>query len=88
MGAQLNIKDAETVELARDLAKQLGKTVTETIKEALEEKAQARDAEVQATIAAVRELAREFRDSMPPEMRGKTSKEWMDDIYDEDGLPR
>lgn len=88
MGAQLNIKDAETVELARMLAKQLHKSVTETIKEALEEKARARDAEIQATIAAVRELAHEFHDSMPPKMRGKTSKEWMDDIYDEDGLPR
>jgi len=36
----------------------------------------------------VREIAREFRDSIPADMRGKTSKEWMDDIYDEDGLPR
>ncbi len=88
MGAQLNIKDAETVELARDLARQLGKSVTETIKEALEEKAHKREAEIEENIAAVREIAREFRDSMPPEMRGKTSKEWMDDIYDEDGLPR
>ncbi|WP_337846745.1 type II toxin-antitoxin system VapB family antitoxin [Sphingomonas sp.] len=88
MGAQLNIKDAATVELARDLARQLGKSVTETIKEALEEKARKREAEIEEKIAAVREIAREFRDSMPPEMRGKTSKEWMDDIYDEDGLPR
>lgn len=88
MGAQLNIKDAETVALARDLAKQLGKSVTETIKEALEEKARKREAEIEEKIADVWEIAREFRDSMPPEMRGKTSKEWMDDIYDEDGLPR
>lgn len=88
MGAQLNIKDAATVELARDLARQLGKSVTETIKEALEEKARKCEAEIEEKIAAVREISRQFRADMPPEWHGKTSKEIMDEIYDEDGLPK
>ena len=88
MGTQLNIKDAETVELARSLAKQLHKSVTETIKEALVEKARARAAVREAFLARVREIAHEFKATIPEEMRGKTSKEWMDGIYDEDGLPK
>jgi antitoxin VapB len=88
MGAQLNIKDAATVELARDLARQLGKSVTETIKEALEEKARKREAEIEEAIQRVKEISREFRAAMPAEWRGKTSKEIMDEIYDEHGLPK
>ncbi len=88
MGAQLNIKDAETVQLARTLARQLHKSVTETIKEALEEKAKAQEAAVQETIARVNEIVAEFKANMPDEWVGKTSKEIMDSIYDEDGLPK
>ena len=87
MGAQLNIKDSETVELARTLAKQLGKSVTVTIREALEEKARAREAEVQARIASINALLEEIHSNLPPDVRGMTSKEIMDSIYDEDGLP-
>jgi antitoxin VapB len=88
MGVQLNIKDVETVELARDLASQLGKTVTETIKEALKEKAQKRATEREAKIAHLQAIAAEFRRDLPPEWQGKTSKEIMDEIYDEYGLPK
>ena len=92
MGVQLNIKDTETVELARNLAEALGKSVTSTIREALEEKAQrraeARAAEIAENLAAVREISASFRANMPAEWHGKTSKEIMDEIYDEDGLPK
>lgn len=86
MGAQLNIKDAETVELARSLAQKLGKSVTETIREALEEKARAREAEIEAKIARINAIVDDIRAKMPPEARRLTSKELMDAIYDEDGL--
>lgn len=88
MGVQLNIKDAETVRLARELADATGQPVTKAIKQALERELQRRDAEIQETIARVKEISREFVASIPADMRGKTSKEWMDDMYDEDGLPK
>ena len=87
MGAQLNIKDAETIELARSLAQQLGKSVTATIREALEEKARARDEEVAAKIATINELLADVHRNLPPEVRAMSLKEIMDSIYDEDGLP-
>lgn len=87
MGAQLNIKDAETIELARNLAARLGKSVTATIRDALEEKARTQEAEIQAKIDAVNAIVAEFQKDLPEEWRGKTSKEIMDEMYDEDGLP-
>lgn len=84
MGAQLNIKDAETVELARDLARQLGKTVTETIKEALEEKARTREAEIEARIARLKTIVEHIRTEMPDDVRNMSSRELMDSIYDDD----
>jgi len=87
MGAQLNIKDSETIELARGLAAELGKSVTATIREALEEKARAREADIQVRIAEINAIVDEIREKMPPEVRAMSSKELMDAIYDEDGLP-
>jgi antitoxin VapB len=87
MGVQLNIKDAETVRLARELAEATGQPITAAIRQALQHELDRREEEVQATIARVREISREFRANIPEDMRGKTSKEWMDSIYDEDGLP-
>lgn len=85
MGIQLNIKDAETVQLARNLADSTGQSVTAVIKTALKAQMAQREAEVEARIAAIRAAAAEFRKHMPPEWRGKTSKELMDRIYNEDG---
>ncbi|WP_158298790.1 type II toxin-antitoxin system VapB family antitoxin [Sphingomonas psychrotolerans] len=88
MGVQLNIKDAETVRLARQLADATGQPVTQVIRLALEREVQRREEEFAEVLAKVKEISREFIASMPPEMRGKSSKEWMDDMYDEDGLPK
>jgi antitoxin VapB len=88
MGAQLNIKDAETVRLARELADATGQPVTKAIRQALERELQRREEEIQETIARVKEISREFRANMPADWHGKTSKEIMDEIYDEDGLPK
>lgn len=88
MGVQLNIKDAETVRMARQLAEATGQPVTQAIKAALQKELQRRKEEAQGTVTRLREIAREFREDIPEEMRGKSSKEWMDGIYDEDGLPK
>lgn len=88
MGEQLNIKDAETIDLARDLARQLGKSITATIREALEDKAKARAEQRQAKIDAINAVVDAFQQKMPAEWRGKTSRQIMDDIYDENGLPK
>jgi len=87
MGVQLNIKDAETVRLARQLADATGQPITAAIRQALERELARREDEIQAKMARARAIIAEFREDMPEEMRGKTSKEWMDSIYDEDGLP-
>lgn len=88
MGVQLNIKDPETVRLARELADVTGQPVTQAIRQALESELRRREEEVEATVSRLREIAREFRQDIPEAWRGKTSKEWMDDLYDADGLPR
>jgi hypothetical protein len=87
MGVQLNIKDQGTVELARDLARSLGKSVTETVREALEEKRRRRDAEIAEKVRIGMEIAERASKHWRPETAGMTSKELMDSIYDEHGLP-
>ncbi|WP_213980596.1 type II toxin-antitoxin system VapB family antitoxin [Sphingomonas sp. dw_22] len=87
MGAQLNIKDADTIRLARELADATGQPVTKAIKAALEQELARREEEIQARIARVNAIVAEFQRNMPEEWRGKTSKEIMDEIY-EDGLPK
>ena len=88
MGVQLNIKDAETVRLARELADATGQPITQAIRQALERELQRQADERQAFLAKVKEIGREFRAAMPKDWHGKTSKEIMDEIYDEDGLPK
>jgi len=88
MGAQLNIKDAETIRLARELAEATGQPITQAIRAALERELQRREEETQDYLTKVKEISREFRAAMPADWHGKTSKEIMDEIYDEDGLPK
>jgi len=87
MGVQLNIKDEETVKLARALADKLGKSVTTTIKDALTAEMARLAHEREAKIEAIMQISADFRKNMPADWHGKTSKEIMDEIYDEDGLP-
>jgi hypothetical protein len=87
MGVQLNIKDARAAELARDLAKQLGKSVTEVVREALEEKTQRRAEEIESSLQRIAKLLDGIEDHWNPDTRHMTSKELMDSLYDEHGLP-
>jgi antitoxin VapB len=87
MGAQMNIKDARTVELARDLAKQLGKTMTDVVREALEEKKRRREEDIERAVRDVMGMVEALQEHWDPETKRMTSKEMMDAIYDENGLP-
>ncbi|UVO51782.1 type II toxin-antitoxin system VapB family antitoxin [Sphingomonas sp. SUN019] len=87
MGVQLNIKDPETVRLARELAGDTGRTVTETVRAALQRAHEDRADKIQAKIAKMNAAVDRLRKHLPPEWKGRTSKEIMDELYDEDGLP-
>lgn len=87
MGVQLNIKDAETVELARDLAAKLGKTVTETVKTALEEKRAKREADIEAGVREVMKIGKEAAALWPDRMKDMTSEQIVGELYDDRGLP-
>ncbi|WP_169833134.1 type II toxin-antitoxin system VapB family antitoxin [Sphingomonas panacis] len=87
MGEQFNIKDAEAVRLARGLAEARGTTVTAVIRAALEREAREQDAMVQEKVRRIKAAAAEVRKHLPEDWKGKTSKEIMDEIY-EDGLPK
>lgn len=88
MGVQLNIKDPETVRLARELAGKTGRSVTQTIRTALEQ-AMAEQADERAVRrVAIDAAARRVRELLPANVQGKSSRELMDAIYDDDGLPR
>lgn len=87
MGVQLNIKDPETIRLARALSTAKGETITATIRGALEREQALREADIDERRRRILASAAEFRRNMPPEWHGKTSREIMDEIYDEHGLP-
>lgn len=87
MGKQFNLKDARTIELAQALASGLGKSVTAVIREALEEKAQRRDREIEQKVQEVMKITDRLGELWNPETRHMSSKELMDAIYDENGLP-
>ncbi|MBA2918663.1 PSK operon transcription factor [Sphingomonas sp. MAH-20] len=87
MGVQLNIKDENVVRLARKLAKAEHKSVTQVLRDLLEREERAREEAAEAKTKAVLEIVERMRALMSPEDRAKSSKEWMDEIYDEDGLP-
>ena len=87
MGVQLNIKDPETVRLARELAGATKRSVTETIRSALEREKTRQDEEIAARNARIRAATAASRADLPAEHRNMTSKEMMDLIYNtDDGL--
>lgn len=88
MGVQLNIKDAETIRLARLLADASGRSVTETIREALRKEHDAREAALQERIDEVRNLVSGVRAGWKAEFDGvQLSTAHGDLLHDGDGLP-
>lgn len=89
MTVQLNIKDPETVRLARALAEATGQPVTKAIRQALERELREMEAERTARLARLREIVRESRTLWKPEFDGEElSITHTDHLYDEHGLPK
>lgn len=82
MGAQLNIKNAEAVELAAELAKSEGTSRTEIVLEALRAWKRKRDSE--STYAKALEICRDTAPRLPDT---QLSLAHGDLLYDENGLP-
>ncbi|MFA6112438.1 MAG: type II toxin-antitoxin system VapB family antitoxin [Sphingomonas sp.] len=87
MGVQLNIKDEETVRLARELAAEMGESVTQAVRIALQER-RARTVQPQrrATAEEILALVRGARAHLKPEFRDQElSLTHGDLLYNEDG---
>jgi antitoxin VapB len=95
---QLNIKDAETTRLARELAEMTGETQTEAVRKALRERLEREKAERASRDARTAdEKRREFErvwtkiKKIQEDVRRRGLAENMltdDDLYDENGLPK
>ena len=90
MGVQLNIKDPETVRLARKLAEKLGGSVTAAIRIAVEDKMASIDkSEARPTIEQTMALISGLRGHWKPEFDGQElSLTYKDLLYDDRGLPK
>ncbi len=89
MGVQLNIKDAETVQLARKLANERGESVTAVIRAALERDMRMLDDERGAKVREALALVEGLRGRWKPEFDGmELSTRHGELLYDEDGVPR
>ena len=85
MGAQLNIKDAETIRLARALAEARGQPVTKAIPHALERELQGLQIERAERLGRVHAIVRDTRSLWKPELLDADLDEL---LYDEHGLPK
>lgn len=89
MGVQLNIKDAETVRLARELAEKTGQSVTQVIKTAVARELSALHDEQESRLEQMRAIVQEARTHWKPEFDGEElSITYKDHLYDERGLPK
>ena len=99
MGApQLNIKDAETTRMVRELAELTGETQTEVVRKAVEErlrreKSEREERDAQRETEKRLEFERVWAEIQKIQERAKASGliENMltdDDLYDENGLPK
>jgi len=86
----LNIKRAETYDLAKTVAERTGMSLTDAVTEALRDKLAALDAARNRDIAErmekVREIAREFREAWGEPL--STREEIDAEMYDEFGAPK
>ena len=87
MGVQLNIKDEETVRLARELAADMGESVTQAVRIALQERrARTAPPQRQANVEEMMGVVRGLRDHWKPEFRDQElSLTHGDLLYNEDG---
>ena len=79
----LNIKNAETYRLIRELAETTGESMTTAVTIAVQERLERLRGDFDAE--EVRQLAREIREALPP---GALDVDHGALLYDDDGLPR
>ncbi len=82
MGVQLNIKDPETVRLARELAGQTRRTVTETVRAALEKMAEEREEAIARRKAAILAAVRSIPFDHPD--RGKGARAIVKEFHEQE----
>jgi antitoxin VapB len=86
----LHITDPQTDKLARKVARRAGESLTKAIRQSLAERLErlegrdkkAEDAKVRALLAIAARTSPELR------AEKKTGRELIEELYDEDGLPR
>jgi hypothetical protein len=86
----LHITDPKTDKLARRVAKRAGETITDAIRKSLAERLdrlETRDKTAKnAKVKALLEIAAKTSPALRAEK--KTGRELIEELYDEDGLPR
>lgn len=83
----LNIKDEEVDRLARQLSKRTGETITDAVRTALQERLGRLRAKAEPPLSErLLAIARRLKTVTP--LTDKSSKELLDELYDEHGLPR
>lgn len=83
----LSIRHPEADRLAREIARRTGKPITTVVTEALTRYASESDSErIAQRRAAIEELVAEIKKR--PVLDSRSSQEIMDDLYDENGLPK
>lgn len=85
----LNIKNAETYRLVKELAERTGESMTEAVtvavRERLERIAPTRsEEEIEAEVQRILSIAADLGSRFPPGYLAHA----IDDLYDEDGLPK
>lgn len=91
MAAQLNIKDPVLIERVRDLARRKHQLVTATLRALVDKEWETQQAERASFLAGMRAWSDAVHAELPDDVKGMTSKEVMDSIYDDeepDGFAR
>jgi antitoxin VapB len=85
----LNIKNPEAYRLVKELSDRTGESMTqaviESVRERLERLRTGREAEVEARVQRIMELAKVIHDAAPP---GYWDQDFDELLYDERGLPK
>lgn len=89
MPTSLNIKNAETYRLIKELADATGESMTEAVTVAVRERLArtrgAREADIEERVQRIHEIATFMHDAAPP---GYWDQDFDALLYDDDGLPK
>ena len=86
MAAQLNIKDPVLIERVKALAARKREPVTATLRHLVDVAWTEREREQGERLAQMQAFTAELQASVPEELRGLTSRQVMDSIYDDNEL--